>query len=186
MHEPIIKKAFIMTKFSKISRITASIFLGMYIGTVALADTLIYTYDALGRLIITSHKNDDDRLYTYDDAGNRTQITVYENGLTGNYPPVCTAMSDVVAYAVTSSWTDVVTSNCSDPEGQTLTLSAVTQPGNGATAYVSGTTDVYMTNLPVGASTVTFTVSDGNGGTDSASLIVTRESDGNQCWPFCF
>ncbi len=174
-----------MTIFIKINRITTSIFLGMCIGTVALADTLIYTYDALGRLTITSHKNDDDRLYTYDDAGNRTQVTVYENGLTGNFPPECIGMAAVVANPVTVSWTDVVTSNCTDPEGHILTLSAVTQPGNGANAFVSGTTDVYVENLPVGTSTITFTVSDGNGGTDSAALTVLRQSE--ECSGlFCF
>ena len=95
-------------------------------------------------------------------------------------------MSDVVINSVTSSWTDVVNNNCTDPNGDTLTLSAVTQPGNGATAFVSGTADVYIQNLPVGISTITFTVSDGNGGTDSAALVVLRQSGDPNCGPFCF
>ena len=43
-----------------------------------------YTYDELGRLVRVSDTRNGDRVYTYDPAGNRTQVIV---GGTGQPPP---------------------------------------------------------------------------------------------------
>lgn len=66
-----------------------------------------------------------------------------------------------------------VLANDSDPDGDTLTVSAVTQPGNGA---VSNNGDnVSYTPLPdfVGTDTFSYTISDPSGDTASATVTVT-------------
>jgi hypothetical protein len=63
--------------------------------------------------------------------------------------------------------------NDSDPDGDTLTVSSVTQPGHGA--VTNGTTHVTYTPDPnfLGDDSFTYTASDGNGSTDTATVRVT-------------
>ncbi|MBV2139182.1 MAG: cadherin-like domain-containing protein, partial [Candidatus Thiodiazotropha sp. (ex Ctena orbiculata)] len=65
--------------------------------------------------------------------------------------------------------------NDSDPDGDTLTVTSVTQGTNGAVTIdpVSGN-PVYTPNPDFnGTDTFTYTIDDGNGGTDTASVTVT-------------
>ncbi len=59
--------------------------------------------------------------------------------------------------------------------GETLTITAVTQPANGAVVITGGGTG--LTFAPAanffGVTTFTYTISDGNGGTDTATVTVT-------------
>jgi YD repeat-containing protein len=45
------------------------------VGRDALADTVTYTYDALGRVVTATYQDGAVITYTYDPAGNRTQVT---------------------------------------------------------------------------------------------------------------
>ena len=67
-----------------------------------------------------------------------------------------------------------VLANDSDPEGDSLIISAVTQPISGT---VTDNGDGTLTYTPdsgfAGDATFTYTVSDGNGGTDTATVTVT-------------
>ena len=66
-----------------------------------------------------------------------------------------------------------VLSNDSDTDGDSLTISAVTQGSNG-TVTVSGSSVLYTPNTNVnGSDSFTYTVSDGNGGTDTATVAIT-------------
>jgi len=63
-------------KLSLITTLTSFfIILSSLIG-VAKATTITYKYDALGRLTLVSDGIVEDRIYNYDDAGNRTSVVV--------------------------------------------------------------------------------------------------------------
>jgi VCBS repeat-containing protein len=68
-----------------------------------------------------------------------------------------------------------VRANDTDVDGDTLTVTAVTQGTNGSVVITNGGADVsYTPNANFfGTDTFTYTVSDGNGGTDTATVTVT-------------
>uniref|UniRef100_UPI002610B880 Ig-like domain-containing protein n=1 Tax=uncultured Christiangramia sp. TaxID=503836 RepID=UPI002610B880 len=74
--------------------------------------------------------------------------------------------------ATTSEDTPVqidVLNNDSDPDGDELTVTEVTQPGNGSAVINTDGTVTYSPNANFnGTDTFTYTISDGNGGTDTA------------------
>jgi hypothetical protein len=88
-----------------------------------------------------------------------------------NYPPVAVDDSDTTR-ADTSVTIDVL-SNDSDIDGDTLIVDSVTQGTSGSVTNngndVTYTPDPYFT----GTDSFTYTVSDGNGGTDIATVTVT-------------
>ena len=54
---------------------TLLLVLGFAAGSSARADGFTYTYDALGRLQSVTYQSGTQVVYTYDPAGNRTQVT---------------------------------------------------------------------------------------------------------------
>lgn len=122
-----------------------------------------YTYDEYGRLKIVTYSANVKTGYTYDKADNRTNVQTTTNGVL-NSPPVCNNWIislpnyQVNTVTITPTESDFI-SNCSDEDGQTLTLTA---PTNRSTTISRGETKY-----------VPFTVSDGNGGTASAVLTIT-------------
>uniref|UniRef100_UPI002638FEED Ig-like domain-containing protein n=1 Tax=uncultured Christiangramia sp. TaxID=503836 RepID=UPI002638FEED len=76
--------------------------------------------------------------------------------------------------ATTSEDTPVqidVLDNDSDPDGDELTITEVTQPGNGIAVINTDGTVTYTPNENFnGTDTFTYTISDGNGGTDTATV----------------
>lgn len=82
-----------------------------------------------------------------------------------------------------------VRANDTDPEGQAITLTSVSQPTNSASASVQNGS-VTLTNLRVGSTTFSYTISDGHGGTDTGSVTISRtwepgESCGGPGQPIC-
>ncbi|HLL04580.1 MAG TPA: Ig-like domain-containing protein [Myxococcaceae bacterium] len=79
----------------------------------------------------------------------------------------------------------VLANDSSDPEdGETLTVSAVTQPAGGLVSIGTDGANVMFTPAPgvVGTVTFTYTVSDGNGGTATVTVTVnvgSLDSDGD-------
>ncbi len=66
-----------------------------------------------------------------------------------------------------------VLANDGDADGDVLALAGVADPAHGS-ASISGTTVVYSPDVDfVGTDTVVYTVGDGRGGEDSATLTVT-------------
>ncbi|WP_292091137.1 Ig-like domain-containing protein [Brevundimonas sp.] len=127
-----------------------------------------YQYDTQGRLIRVAYDNGVVVQYSYDAAGNRSQVAV--SGV--NRPPV--AVNDS-ANATASAWVDImVRANDSDPDGDNLTVTAVGTPtGGGAVAIQGGGTHVrYTAPATTGAKSFTYTVSDGRGGIDTATVTV--------------
>ena len=89
-----------------------------------------------------------------------------------NNPPV--AVDDTDATSEDSLVITTVLSNDSDPDGDTLTVTSVTDPANGVAEINSGTTVTYTPNANFnGADSYVYTISDGNGGTDTATVTIT-------------
>ncbi|MEB4591017.1 Ig-like domain-containing protein [Candidatus Thiothrix sp. Deng01] len=92
--------------------------------------------------------------------------------VTANTPPIATDDSASTAYQTPVTISNVL-ANDSDPDGDTLSVTANTNPANGAVTR-SGNSLTYTPNNGFsGADTFTYTVSDGKGGTSSATVTVT-------------
>ena len=129
-----------------------------------------YGYDSAGRLIRVEHANGVTTDYIYDAAGNRTTVTTAAGP---NRQPVAANDS---ANVVTSGSIDIlVRANDSDPDGDSLTITAVSAVSGGGTATImgGGTHIRYAAPATAGAKTFTYTVSDGRGGAATATVTVT-------------
>ena len=86
------------------------------------------------------------------------------------------ALDDAVTVAEDGGATivDVLGNDSINPDtGETLTVTAVTQPANGVVTLVGGVVS-YQPNADFfGSDTFTYTIDDGNGGTDTATVTVT-------------
>jgi hypothetical protein len=89
-----------------------------------------------------------------------------------NHPPV--AQNDTATTATGAAVTINVLANDSDPDGDPLTVTTVTTPAHGSAVINAGTTVTY-TPQPgfAGSDAFTYTISDGRGGTASATVAVT-------------
>ena len=116
-----------------------------------------------------------DATFTYsvsDGKGGSDTATVTISVVSANNPPL--AVADSVTTDQGTPVTINVVSNDSDPDGDTLTVSAITQPGNGAVTNNNNGTVTYTPNGGyTGSDSFTYTISDGNGGTATATVSVT-------------
>jgi hypothetical protein len=89
-------------------------------------------------------------------------------------PPDAVNDSLTVAEDATATAVDVLT-NDTDPDLDTLTITAVSDPAKGSTVITGGGTGLtYQPDADLnGADSFTYTISDGNGGTDTATVSVT-------------
>lgn len=137
-------------------------------GAAVAAETIAYRYDARGRLIKVERSgnvnNGVNTSYAHDKANNRTNKTVVD----GSAPPV--ANNDAVEIPRCSDAEVPVLAN--DLGVAPLTITAVT-PGTLGTATHNGTIITYSAGQVTGQDVITYTVQDGNGGTDTATLTVT-------------
>jgi hypothetical protein len=113
--------------------------------------------------------------FTYtvtDGRGGSAQATVTVTVTQPNRSPV--AANDTAAVAAESRDNAInVLANDTDPDGDTLTISAVGTPANGA-ATISGTRVLYTPRADfVGSDSFSYTVSDGRGGSAQATVSVT-------------
>lgn len=166
-------------------------------GTVASSwaqDRVCYEYDGTGRLL-SATRDDGSRLgYENDDNDNRTALARTTTGTAscpvpsgagqaapvgggqGNQDPEALDDNGYAVGVSTSSFTSSiiisVLGNDSDPEGDTLSVTSVTQPSSGL-ASTNGTTVSFNAPTASGVFDFTYTISDGNGGTDTATVRVT-------------
>ena len=83
------------------------------------------------------------------------------------------AVDDAATTAFATPVTIAVLANDSDPDGDTLTITAVTPPANGS-ATISGNAIVYTPAAGFsGVDRFTYTIGDGRGGTATANVAVT-------------
>lgn len=88
-----------------------------------------------------------------------------------NRQPV--AANDVASIRRGQTATVAVLANDSDPDGNTLTVTAVSQPAHGTAAFTaSGVTYTPVSGF-AGTDSFTYTISDGAGGTASATVTIT-------------
>ncbi len=91
-----------------------------------------------------------------------------------NQPPVATNASATIAENAPATAINVL-SGCSDPDGDTLTVTSVTTASHG-TASLSGGVVYYKPNTGyLGTDSFTYTISDGYGGTATADVNITVE-----------
>jgi immune inhibitor A len=114
--------------------------------------------------------------FTYavsDGNGNESTATVTVSVIERpNRAP--TAMADSATTQEDEAVTVNVVANDTDPDGDPLALTGVTQPANGSAAANPGGTVTYTPRSGfVGTDTFSYTVSDGRGGTSTASVTIT-------------
>jgi large repetitive protein len=109
---------------------------------------------------------------TYTVSDGTTTSTAVLTVTTANAPPAAADFSATVAGAAPA--TLVVLSHASDPNNDTLSVIGISTPAHGSAAvHVNG--DVVYTPVAsyAGADSFTYTVSDGNGGTSTATVSLT-------------
>ena len=160
------------------------------------AQSHTYTYDALGRLIITEIQTGGTlkhRVYEYDLAGNRLEASGGNGPASGpppNSPP--TANDDFYFIFMPTSYeilSPPVTNNDTDPDGHTLDVISHTDPvwefyqiPAGILYHVGGGQFIYEcpsfwfecdpNNFWGDYLTFEYTISDGHGGTSTAIAII--------------
>jgi hypothetical protein len=94
-----------------------------------------------------------------------------------NSPPVANNISGFTTTVNTplSIPASAILSNCSDPDGDTLSLQSVGNPTNGTVTYNSSTQTVTFTPTGgyTGPASFTYTINDGHGNTASATVSLT-------------
>ncbi|MFW2544497.1 Ig-like domain-containing protein [Primorskyibacter sp. 2E107] len=113
--------------------------------------------------------------YTIDDGNGGTDaatVTVTVSDDAPNDPPV--AVDDTPTTEVGTPVTLDPTENDSDPNGDPVVCVAIGTPTNGtATLNPDGTVTYVPDPTFIGEDTIPYTIDDGNGGTDTAEIIVT-------------
>jgi parallel beta-helix repeat protein len=98
-------------------------------------------------------------------------ITVMPGSPTNNRPD---AVDDEATTSEDVPVTVAVLNNDSDPDGDSVTVAGVTQPSNGTAAANANGTITYTPNPGFnGSDEFIYTASDGNGGTDTATVSIT-------------
>lgn len=92
-------------------------------------------------------------------------------------PPV--ANNDAVFINENSFINISVLGNDTDPDGDTLSIASVTTPANGSSQIISDIIRFTPNTGFSGVSTFTYTISDGKGGTDTATVNVTVHNCGD-------
>jgi YD repeat-containing protein len=144
--------------------------LAFFLAAPTLAATS-YTYDALGRVSTVTYDGGKQIVYTYDSAGNRTQV-VTQTGT--NQPP--TAVPDSVTINSNTPVIVHVLANDTDPDGDVLAIQSLSPSGTlGAPVITgSGTTVTFTPPLNYsGADSFGYAITDGHGHVASAPVTVT-------------
>ena len=120
------------------------------------------------KCIVASGRNDDALAVFRRDA----------EAVSSNTPPV--ANND--SYLVDESTTLTPLSNDTDADNDALTITAITQPSNGTVAIDTNNTTLTFSPNISGSAAFSYTISDGNGGEDTAfitvmTLVLTKSSD---------
>jgi hypothetical protein len=158
--------------------------------------TLTYTANGLPPGLTMSTSGQITGTLGYASAGTyNVTVTVKDSGnLTGTATFVWTvtnvnrapdAVNDSVTTSKNTSKTITVLSNDTDPDGDTRTVTAVTQPSKGSVVKNSNGTITFTPKSNwTGTVTFTYTISDGKGGTDTATVtvkVVSSHSSGDGC-----
>ncbi|MEB8432155.1 Ig-like domain-containing protein [Cocleimonas sp. KMM 6892] len=119
--------------------------------------------------------------YTISDGNGNTATATETVIVTGPGNAIPNAVNDASKVACNGDVVINVLSNDTDTDGNTLSVSSFTQPANGSVTQGSNGTLIYTSN---GAACdiddkFTYTVSDGNGGSDTATVTVVVDPAAN-------
>jgi len=115
--------------------------------------------------------------YLLDSAGSVLTASVQYPELAANQPPV--AVDDAGTTELDTAITIGVLANDSDPDGDSLTVTVVTDPANGSVVLNPDQTVTYTPASGfLGADAFSYTVDDGRGGTAQATVQVTVSDPG--------
>jgi len=107
------------------------------------------------------------------------RVTVNVTGTQGNQAPI--AIDDFVSVTVNTDIDIFVLDNDTDPDGNALLITGVSQTNSGGTISIVSNALVYTPQLGfVGTDSFSYTVSDGQGGTDTATVTVNVTGTANQ------
>jgi len=149
--------------------------------SLAQTTTTIYEYDDLGQLKSAERSDNKDHYYTYDQSGNRLSRTDIVNTA-----PVANNDSGSTTYPMVTYIN--LTNNDTDANSHSLRITSVTQPSNGSVFIDSASTVSFAPSYSVAFPTYgsfTYTITDGYGGEDSATVNVTANGSGGGCPFFC-
>jgi Bacterial Ig domain len=153
------------------------------------SETITYAYDAKGRLTSVARtgtvNNGVTAQYAYDKADNRQTVstTGSPNGTPSppqppppppppsNRPPVANA-DNAGSMGKCTIKTVNVTANDTDPDGDALSVTSATASGDMVATVVSATSVQIDSSTTAGAKTISYSISDGKGGTASSTINV--------------
>ncbi len=95
-----------------------------------------------------------------------------------NQAPIAFDNSYTVASGSTTNFS--VLGNDSDPDGDSLSLASVSSVSGGGSVSRNGNQARFVAPMGPASSTFTYTVSDGRGGSDTATVTVTTSAPPNQ------
>lgn len=113
--------------------------------------------------------------YTVTDSNGATAVGLATFSVTGQNDPPIAVDDSITTTSNQTSTTLAVLSNDSDADGDTLTITAVTQPASGSVTISSDSRSILFSPASSdfeGMVSFTYTVSDGNGGSDTATVEV--------------
>lgn len=160
-------------------------------------ETVVYEYDALGRLASACFIEASRRVvYVYDATGNRSAVETTSASCDAppspppapppNDPPVAVDDSSALQHTTFDTVSINVLANDSDPDDDPLTIESAICNSGGCAVQIDG---AYLNILGSTAGTkwVTYTISDGRGGTDSADVTASfSDPPGCEGSTFCF
>jgi large repetitive protein len=112
--------------------------------------------------------------YTISDGDGGTATATVSATVSGvNNPPV--AVNDSINVARGYSYTFNSCSNDSDPDGDPVTITAASQPSRGTRTWYGCSVSYLVSSGPAGSTSFTYTISDGRGGTSTATINITIE-----------
>ncbi len=138
-------------------------------GTVTLNTNGSFTYTPT-----TGYSGTDSFTYSISDGNGGTDTATVTLTVPGpaNSPP--DAVNDAFGTLYETAFSDTVATNDSDPNGDTLTYTLGTGPTNGTISLNTNGTFTYTPNTGYsGQDSFTYSISDGNGGTDTATATIT-------------
>ncbi len=133
-------------------------------------------FDAVGGFVIyysdPGYVGSDSFTYTIIDGdGGTDTATVNVTVSTVNHPPV--AADDVISVAVNGAKTFDPRANDTDADSNPLTITGKTNGAHGSVTFTSTSVTYTPTAAYSGPDAFTYTVSDGAGGTDTATVVVS-------------
>ena len=144
--------------------------------TQPLHGTSSYTSDYVYYTPDTDYTGSDSFSYTISDGNGGTDSAIVQITVGGtNDPPIANADSKTVLEDTSDNQINVLT-NDYDPDGDSIDITSVTQPSYGSVAYTADYAFYTPDANYHGSDSFTYTISDGQGGSDSATVSVTVTS----------